>query len=357
MNKLKSKEIFRKDFVLSATNNTRVDIDPSYMPSGLIRGFWVRWETAAITGFGSAQTNFMHLLRAATWGARVPNFNVATAIDGQFWDNITTQLLRFALDRTTPTASAGMGMYYLPYSWFGTDRRPAYRQKDTALLNIGNKALPFISMLLGPCTDLSSAATACTVTVTVVADYDPIVKPGGENPVNPVQSGDQPGRFLELLLDNKSDLAVTCQKVFTTGGPRDCIGVFARELDASGNEVSDIFTKGVATPSKFVFTRGDSDAYNEDQKVNSLDSIEKARFGVAPVAGYHYNLFARNGKLADALPLRDGATFRLNMDNLNTVASRVLQTLQVNTVDIPGEQVKAATVALGGDPSKAPTAA
>ncbi len=349
-NKLKTPEIYRKDWALNATNTVKVDIDPSVMPSGLIRGFWVKLQSAAITGFSSATTDYPKILRNITYGASFPKHNVMTALEGKFWDNVWTQLNRFAAPRTTPNASGFDILYYLPFAWPGTDKYKAYRPKDTALLNINNKALPFISLNLGVLTDLATGATACNVTVVVEADYDPIVRPGMENPVNPVLSGDQPGRYLEFLSDQKADLATTCMKTFVTGGPRECIGVVARELDNTGAEVSNIFTYGVATPSKFVFQKGDSDAYNPDEKVNLLDGISQQRFGIAPIAGYHYWFAARTGKLRDCVDLRDGGTFKLSMDNLATTSNRVLQTLQINTVDIPADVLAVHSAQLGVAP-------
>src|SRR5208283_2442953 len=79
-NKLKTQEIYRRDWVLQAANTVKVDIDSSVMPSGLIRGFWVKLSSAAITGTLTASPIFQQLLRGITFGAAVPKFNAMTAL-------------------------------------------------------------------------------------------------------------------------------------------------------------------------------------------------------------------------------------------------------------------------------------
>jgi len=338
--KIKTIEVFRKSFALDGTNLTVADVPSDNMPSGIIHGFTVRLISGAITSFGSAVSDYPKVLRNITYGAKMPNFNVMTAVPGKSWDQIITTLLRKAPSRTTPTANGFACNYYLPFSWQGPDRFPSYRPKDTCLLNVNNKALPFLTLLLGPYTDLSSAATACTVTVVVEARYEPVVIPGLDNPANPILSGDQPGRMLEISVKQKADLSANPIAALLTGGNRFNIGLVLRELSAAGAEVSDIFYGGVSTPSKFEVVKGDTDGYTPRTKIETLDARMSDYFGIAVQAGYHFWLAADDGMLSKSVDLSDGGPFSLAMDNLQTTASRVLEIYQINTIAL-GDDVKA----------------
>lgn len=336
LNKLKTPEIFRKNYTLDSAGLTKVEVPSDVMPSGLIKGFWVRLNCSALSSFDSAVANYPAVVRAITYGSQFPKHNVMSAVPLEYWDKVYTNLMRKAPSRTTPSANGFALNFYLPYAWPGTDRSPAFRDKDTALLNINNKALPFITLLLGPYSDVAITLDAApTVTVIVEADYEPIVKPGFMNPDNPLLSGDQPLKMLEIAVQQKADLSTVCEHKLLSGGDRECIGVIARQLSSAGAEVSNIFTTGVATPSKMVFIKGDADAYNADGKVETRDSIMSDELGIAVQAGYHYWLAARRGKLMDAVDLREGQPFRAQMDNLATTASRVLEFMQIGTIDIP----------------------
>lgn len=336
MSQLKRVEVYRKDHALGAAANIKVEIPSDQMPSGLIHGYRVRLVGGAITAFGAAVANYQKVIRTITYGANFPKFNVMTAVPGEYWDAVLTTHNRKAPARSTPTANGFTLNTYLPYSWEGTDRFPSVRRKDTCLLNINNKALPFITLGLGPVTDLSAAGTACTVTVIVEAEYEPIVRAGFTNPDNPLLSGDQPMKMLEISVNQKADLSTNSIHKFLTGGDRELIEVVSRELNsATGAVVSDIFTLGTATPSKYVFTRGDADAYTADVKVESLDAEAGDEFGIAIQAGHHFWMAAARGSLAHAVDLRAGQTFALSMDNVATPAGRVLEFMQIGTIDLP----------------------
>lgn len=336
ISKIKRVEVFRKTVSLT-TGLTKVEVPPDQMPSGLIRRFKVRLISAAITNFGSATSDWQKILNLITYGSAFPKHMPMQAVPGKYWDKIWTLLKGVATTRTTPTANGFAIQYYLPFCYEGTKYHPAYRAKDTGLLNINNKALPFLTLHLGPYTDLSSAATACDVTVVVEAEYEPIVRPGFDRPDNPLLSGDQPIKMIELLLQPKADLSVAPIMQFTTGPGRELIMAFMRELNGT-TETSDMFTGGVATPSKMVFRKGDNDEYNSDQKVESLDAEMSDYFGIALTAGCHAFVPAKDGRLSDAIDI-SSEKFQCAMDNLATYASRQQEWAVLGTIDLP-EAVK-----------------
>lgn len=336
MSQLKRVEVYRRDWALSATGNIKVEVPSDQMPSGLIHSFRVRLVGGTIANFGAAVANYQKVLRTITYGASMPKFNVMTAVPGEYWDAVLTSLMRKAPSRTTPVAGGFALNTYLPFSWMGSDRFPSIRRKDTALLNINNKALPFLSLGLGPVTDLSAAGTACTVTVIVEVEYEPIVRAGFTNPDNPLLSGDQPLKMLEIAVNQKSDLSANCIHRFLTAGDREVIGIVSRELViATGAIASNTFTLGTATPSKYVFTRGDSDSYTSDVKVETLDSEMNDELGIAIQAGHHYWFAAARGSLAHAVDLRGGQPFALSMDNVAQAGTNLLEFMQIGTIDLP----------------------
>lgn len=336
MSQLKRVEVYRKDHALSATGNIKVEVPSDQMPSGLIHGYRVRLVGGTITAFGAAVANYQKIIRTITYGAAFPRFNVMTAVPGEYWDAVLTSMRAKAPARTTPTAGGFALNTYLPYSYEGTKAFPSTRRKDTGLLNINNKALPFLTLGLGPVTDLSAAGTACTVTVIVEVEYEPAPRAGFTNPDNPLLSGDQPLKMLEIAVNQKSDLSANCIHKFVTGGDRELIGVVARELViASGAVASNTFNVGQATPSKYVFTRGDSDAYTADVKVEALDAEMGDELGIAVQAGHHFWFAAARGSLAHAVDLRAGQTFALAMDNVAQAGTNLLEFMQIGTVDLP----------------------
>jgi len=334
---MKTVEVHREDVALAASAYKKVSIPSQNMPSGLIKGFTLILRSAAVTDYASAASDYQKVLRTITYGSAFPKHKVMNAQVGLEWDRHYSWMMRKAMPRTSPTADGFMCSYYLPFAWEGLDRFLSYRPKDTGLMNVNNKALPTVDLQLGPYTDLDSSATACTVTVILLAHYEPVLRPGVFNSDNPALSGDQPVKVLSIDSQEKADLATVCSHSFLTGEGRETLAVLFRELDTSDVEKTDIFTSGVATPSKCVFRRGNSDEYNSDVKINDLDIIAEKLAGVAHTAGYHAWFATQAGKLSAAVSLRQSQTFKAFFDNLATTASRKLNFLQVCTLDLPDE--------------------
>lgn len=338
LSKIKRVEVYRQTKTLSATGQTTVDVPSDNMPGGIIHRFEVRLESADLTGLGAPSATYPGILNSITYGAQNPRFNVMTAINGFLWDTLWTSWNNKATTRTAPVAGGFVMNYCLPFSMFGTQKVAPFRKKDTCLLNIGNRALPFLSMLLGPKTDLGTTITGSPdVVVTVVAVYEPNPRPGYYNPANEGLSGDQPGRYLEITAKQIAALSANGVERLTTGGPRECFALALRQLN-SGAVVSDIFNVAPATPSKLEIVKGDSDNYTPRMKVISLDAVAAEEFGAAMTAGHHIINFIPEGKLTDAVDLRDAAPFSLLWDNLTTTASRQLEVVQFNTLDLSADQ-------------------
>lgn len=338
--KRKFVEVYRQAKTLLAAAQTVVDVPSDNMPGGIIHGFHVRIEAADLTGLGAAASDYQKVLNGITYGMQNPNHKVMTAFPGKTWDAIWTMFQRRAMDRTTPTAAGFAISYYLPFSYQGTDRKQAYRPKDTACLNINNQALPFLSLLLGPKTDVGTTITADPpITVIVEADYEPVVRPGADNPADGRASGDQPIRLFSVTLQQKADLP---NPVFNlnTGALRENIGLVFIEKNSSTNAVvSDIFNVGVSTPSKFEIIVGDSDGYTPRRKIKAHDADMDRQLGASITAGYHVWLAASEGKMTDNVDLRSAPKFRAEFDNFSTTATRLLECVQLDTIDLTAEQL------------------
>lgn len=338
MAKIKVKEVHRQAYALG-TSNTNVDIPKDNMPSGLIHGFSVILESAAVTTAGGATTNYQKILAAATYGSSTPNWNPMTGVPGLVIDRYNTIMFNKASSRVAPVAGGFRTSYYLPFSWRGSVLHPYMRPKDSGLLNIKNQAAPSVNLQLGAYTDLDANATACTVTVILLAHYEENPRPGFGIGVG---GGDQPSMMLEFSVKQKSDISTNPIAKLLYGGGRFNLAVGLRELNSSTSaEVSDIFTttRGSGSQSKFEIVKGSSDNYTPRMKVPQLDVLAEDYFGSALAAGVHLWMASMNtaGKAgqhgADSIPLDD--TFELQSDNLNTTATRLWEILQVNHIQLP----------------------
>jgi hypothetical protein len=348
--KLKRQEIYRQTWNLKAAGETRVNnITPDLFPEGIIHGMTVILESEACTALADAATDFHKVARAFTYGSKFPNHNVMTAFPGLKWHNIFSTLNRRALKSRTPAAATGFkAEWYLPWAWSGTAKRPAHRPKDTSLMNLKGKALPFLNLLLGSFLDLGTDVTACAVEVVVIVHYEPAPQPGGDNPVNPLDGGDEPNRMLVIAELPKADLSKKPIFALTTGGARENIGLVFIEEDTDGEEVDDIFDVGLDKPSSIEIIKGEADSWTPQIKVKDLDDLMDAELEAAIPAGYHFWLAAAEGRLRDTVPLNDGGKFRAMFDNIDTVQDRVLKCVQIDALGIP-EAVVAGWQSLYGE--------
>jgi hypothetical protein len=341
--KHKKVTVFRESRTLKAAGTTRVQVPSANMPGGLIHGFIVHLESDAIpAGTLVAAADFQKVLNAITYGSQMPKHNVMTAYPGLRWDRIWTQLQRLAMPRRTPTEAGGFhASYFLPFSWPGTDKNKAHRPKDTALLNIGNKALPFLDLILGPYTDLGDDITgAPDVMVTIEVVYEPVVRAGFEDPVDPTMSGDRPGHMLVIAEGEKADLSVNPVAQLNTSNGRQNILLAAVELDAAGAEVADTFVLTTDNPTEVGVVKGDSDDYLPGVVLANHDRDMANELGIAALtAGYHFFIPTKEGKLTDAVDLRDGGKYALRFRNLDEVTN-VLAITQVDILSLP-DAVKA----------------
>jgi hypothetical protein len=346
--KRKFVEVYRQSKTLLAAAQTNVDIPSDNMPGGIIHGLHVRIEADDLTGLGAASADFQKVLNGMTLGMQNPNHRVFTAFPGKTWDALWTMWMGRAMPRTTPTAAGFAISFYFPFSYQGTAAKPAYRPKDTACLNINNKALPFASLLLGPKTDVGTTITADPpITVIVEADYEPVVRPGADNAVDPRASGDQPIRLLSVSLLQKADLP---NPVFNlnTGGLRENIALaFIQKNSATNAVVSDIFNVLTATPSKFEIIVGDSDGYTPRRKVKAHDADMDRQLRASITAGYHLWFAASEGKMTDNVDLRSGPKFRAEFDNFSTTATRLLECVQIDSIDLTEAQLNQHAAWLG----------
>lgn len=341
--KIKKDRIYQKNQTLTTAQTVVNDITPELFPDGLIHGLTVELEASAVGGLTAAAATWKQVLRGITYGAGgVPKFNVMTNFRGIVWDTITTMLRRRAMPSTTPAAATGFKMAcYLPFSWDGTARRPSLRAKDTGLLNLKGKAKPFVNLLLGAYADLGDGNANVTCRVTVYAHYEPHPRPGGEDPVNPMNSGDEPTRYLSVVEVPKADLSSDCELVLNSGGPRENIGVFMIEENSStGALVTDIFNTGIATPSVMEVVKGNSDVFTSAVEVAAHDRLMDAELEAAVAASYHPWIAAAQGKLLDSVPLNDGGKFAVRFRGLSTTATRVIKGIQIDAMGID-ESVRA----------------
>lgn len=324
-------EVLRKTVALDGTNTTNIDVTEGF-PEGLITGLEVRVYSNACTGLGAAAADYVKLIRSFSAGSSLHGA-IYNAIKGILWDDFWTSLRGKATERTAPTTSGFSFMSYIPFAWPGTPRKPAWRPNDTAMLNIANKAKPYLNLILGPYSDLGTTISACSVTVEVIARYEPRPMPGVEIPGQPLASGDEPGRQLEVLAFQKSDISVSTQARFNTGLTRAAIGLHFRELDNTGAKVTDIFTLTAANASKFELSYG-TERWLNKIKLTTMDRIVADQEGVALPASNHLILLAADGKLTDQIDLSEGRDFTAEFDNVATSASRVLEFMPIMTKDL-----------------------
>lgn len=319
-------EVFRKSYALDATNDTNVDVTEGF-PEGLIRALIVRIYSNACTGLGAAASTYLGLVKSLSAGSSAHGA-IYNNIKGLLWDDFWTAYQTKATERTAPTTSGFSFMLYIPFALPGTPRHPQFRPNDTALLNIRNKAKPYLNLILGPHTTLGTTISACTATVEVIALVEPRPQAGPEIPGQPLQSGDEPTRQLEVMAFQKSDMSVSSLARFNTGLQRAAAFLFFRELDNTAAKVTDIFTLTAANASKFEVSYG-TERYINKVKLTTLDRMVADREGAALPASCHLVNFIPDGKLTDSLDCSEGRDFFAEFDNVATSTNRVLEFMPI----------------------------
>lgn len=333
------KLIRRETKTLTAAGTTSMNVSADDMPSGLIHKFRIRIYSSALTGFTAAVANYQQVLNSVTYGITKPAHVVMGAVPGLLLDRLMTALNAKASERTTPTANGFAIEFDLPFSWDHAKFIAAERPKDTACWNVGNKARPYINLILGSYADVATGTiTTPDVVVEVYAHYEPNPVAAEFNPANPALSGDLPGRKLEFLYNQKSDLSAAPTIRLNTGGERLCYLVALRERNSSTlAEVTDIFNHGASTPSKFDVKYGASLNYTPDMKVEALDRLMSDKLGAAINSSLHIWTPMLEGRVTDAVDVESGEAFTIEPDNV-TASTRLLDVLQVGSIKIPATE-------------------
>lgn len=329
-------EVFRKTVALDGANDTNVDVLEGF-PEGLIRGLSVRLYSSACTnlGVGTASALMAQLIKSFSVGSSAHGV-IINSVKGILWDDYLTGKLLGGVrsQRTAPTAGGFDLMFYIPLAGLlSTPRRPMFRANDTAMLNIKNKAKPYLNMILGPYSLLGTLITACSVTVEVVAHYEPRPQPGPAIPGDPLGSGDEPTRQFYIGAFQKPDLATSSVARFSPGLSRALSEIFFRELDNTQAKVTDIFTLTPAGSSKIELVYG-TEKWISKVKVGTLDRIYADREGFSLPGSCHLLQPQRDGKMLDGIDVSEGRDLFAEFDGVATAANRILEFMPIFHVPV-----------------------
>jgi len=329
-------EVYRKTIALDGANDSNVDVLEGF-PEGKIRGLSVRLYSAACTGLtaGTASALMAQLIKSFSLGSSAHGV-VINSIKGMLWDDYLTAKLLGGIrsQRTAPTVNGFDLMFYIPLDGLlSTPRRQQFRGADTAMLNIKNKAKPYLNMILGPYSLLGTGITACSVTVEVVAHYEPRPQPGAFIPGNPLGSGDEPTRQFYIGAFQKSDLSTSSTARFSPGLMRVCPEIFFRELDNTQAKVTDIFTGGPAGAAKMELVYG-TEKWISKVKLFTLDRIYADREGFALPGSCHLLQPQADGKLLDGIDVSEGRDFYAEFDGVAVSANRIAEFMPIFHVPV-----------------------